>query len=44
MNKIIEEAGGEKLEFVKYINDIWNETMKDTDKNFITAQKPNRKS
>ncbi len=43
MNKIIEEAGGEKLDFVGYIKNIWNEAMEDTDKNLITAQKPNRK-
>lgn len=44
MNKIIEQAGGEKLEFVGYIDDIWNEAMADTDTYLITAQKPKRKN
>lgn len=43
MNKIIENAGGEKLDFVGYINDIWKEAMEDTDKYLVTAKKPNRK-
>ena len=43
MNKIIESAGGEKLEFVGYIDNIWKEAMSDTDKYLVTAKKPNRK-
>ena len=44
MNKIIESAGGEKLDFVGYLQNTWDEAMVDTDKNLVTAQKPNRKS
>lgn len=42
MNKIIEAAGGEKLDFVGYIDNIWNEAMADTDKCLITGKKPVR--
>ncbi len=44
MNKIIESAGGEKLDFVGYIDDIWKYAIENSDDCLKTAQKPNRKS
>ena len=45
MNKIIEEAGGEKkLDFVNYIDDIWKFAIENSDACLKTAQKPNRKA
>ena len=44
MNKIIEEAGGEKkLDFVDYIDDIWKYAIENSDECLKTASKPNRK-
>lgn len=43
MNKIIADAGGEKLDFVQYINDIWKYAIENSDECLKTATKPNRK-
>ena len=43
MNKIIADAGGEKkLDFVKYIDDIWKYAIANSDECLKTASKPNR--
>ena len=43
MNKILEEAGAPKLEFSKYIDDIWKYSRKNSDTQVKTAQKPAKK-
>lgn len=43
MNKIIVEVTGDekkKKTFAGYLQECWDEAMKDTDKNLIVAQKP----
>lgn len=46
MNKIIVEATGDeskKKTFAGYLQECWDEAMKDTDKNLKVADKPVRK-
>lgn len=43
MNKILKEAGVPKLEFSKYIDDIWKYAMANSDTQLKTAQKPVKK-
>ena len=46
INKIAAEFGGENKKtatFTGYINDIWNECMKNSDKHVVVGQKPVRK-
>ncbi len=43
MNQILEEAGAPKLEFSKYIDDIWKYAMENSDTQLKTAQKPARR-
>ncbi|MBP3338516.1 MAG: hypothetical protein J6L69_03865 [Lachnospiraceae bacterium] len=44
MNNIIDSTGGERLDFVGYIDDIWKYAIENSDDCLKTAQKPNRKS
>ena len=44
MNKIISDAGGEKLDFIKYIDGIWDYAINNSDECVKTANKPSRKA
>jgi len=46
INRIAEDFGGKdfkKQTFTSYINKVWEECMKDTDKSLVVAQKPVKK-